>query len=130
MKKLIDQYLKEGKMEKAYSLINKYFAVKKIKGNTIEDENGRLLFDEREIVRRWKRYIEQLYHDDENIVELDEENETEEGHITREEFNVALKHLKDKKACGKDDLPADLLKALEIRPRNARNTVRHYWRDI
>ncbi|KAI5728729.1 hypothetical protein M8J77_020289 [Diaphorina citri] len=108
----IEQNLKEGKMEKAYGLINKYFKQKKMNGNTIKDENGRLLFDNGQIAKRWKDYIENLYNETEELVDLEEEAENEVD-ITREEFDAALKQLKSKKACGQDGIPAELVKALD-----------------
>uniref|UniRef100_A0A8D9A7F9 Craniofacial development protein 2 n=2 Tax=Cacopsylla melanoneura TaxID=428564 RepID=A0A8D9A7F9_9HEMI len=108
----IGQYLKAGKMEKAYSLINKYFGQKKMKGNVIEDEHGKLLFDDNLITQRWKDYIETLYWDDAELQDLvDEGNDGIE--ITKSEFEDALKQLKGKKAYGKDEVPAELLHALD-----------------
>lgn len=110
----IDRYLKEGKMEKAYNLINKYFGQKRMMNNVIEDENGNLLFEDKQIANRWRNYIENLYDDNDTDIELNtDETEENEENISRHEFDEALKHLKGKKACGKDEVPAELLKALD-----------------
>uniref|UniRef100_A0A8D9E3Z3 Craniofacial development protein 2 n=1 Tax=Cacopsylla melanoneura TaxID=428564 RepID=A0A8D9E3Z3_9HEMI len=111
----IDTNLKRGKIEKAYSLIKKYFGKKKMIGNSIEDENGKLLLNDNDIVNRWKRYIENLYNDMESLKDLEEEGQNDNVGlpITRDEFDKALNNLKGKKACGKDRIPSELVKALD-----------------
>ncbi|KAI5720095.1 hypothetical protein M8J77_001812 [Diaphorina citri] len=74
----------------------------------------KLLVDDNEIVNRWKTYIEKLYRDEDELNDLDEENEDTSGtKITKEEFEWALNSLKPKKACGIDQLSAELIKALD-----------------
>ncbi|KAI5695434.1 hypothetical protein M8J75_016624 [Diaphorina citri] len=110
----IEFLLGNGKLEKAYNLIKKYFGKRRMMGNSIEDENKKLLVDDNEIVNRWKTYIEKLYRDEDELNDLDEENEDTSGtEITKEEFEWALNSLKPKKACGIDQLPAELIKALD-----------------
>uniref|UniRef100_A0A8D8YV05 Craniofacial development protein 2 n=1 Tax=Cacopsylla melanoneura TaxID=428564 RepID=A0A8D8YV05_9HEMI len=110
----IESLLKCGKLEKAHNLIKKYFNQRRQMGNSIEDENKKLLIDDNDIVKRWKNYIEKLYHDDDELDELTEEDENDGNEITREEFMSALNALKSKKACGKDQIPAELIKALDM----------------
>lgn len=101
-------------MEKAYNLINKYFGTKNLLENTIQDAGGKLLFDDGQITRRWKEYIEKLYDDSDEMHEITNENNDEgEDEITKEEFDKALRDLKTKKAIGKDEVTAELLKALD-----------------
>uniref|UniRef100_A0A8D8TI87 Craniofacial development protein 2 n=1 Tax=Cacopsylla melanoneura TaxID=428564 RepID=A0A8D8TI87_9HEMI len=111
----IENLLKCGKLEKAYNLIKKYFGQRKMMGNSIEDENKKLLVDENDIANRWKAYIEKLYDDNDELNDLNEDNEdlNDGTEITKEEFEWALKALKPKKACGKDQIPAELIKALD-----------------
>ncbi|KAI5715577.1 hypothetical protein M8J77_018806 [Diaphorina citri] len=111
--KEIEEDLKRGKVDKAYNMINKYFGQRKMKVNTIEDENRKLLFEDREIAKRWKSYVENLYDDNEELKELEEEQEDNSNEITRGEFDEALKRLKPKKACGIDEVPAELIQALD-----------------
>lgn len=95
-------------------MINKYFSPKKTNGNTIENEDGKLLFEDSDISKRWKNYIENLYDETDELLDLAEQDDDKNGNeITREEFQVALKLLKDKKSCGLDEIPAELLKALD-----------------
>ncbi|XP_008484699.1 uncharacterized protein LOC103521365 [Diaphorina citri] len=112
--KEIEEDLKRGKVDKAYNMINKYFGQRKMKVNTIEDENRKLLFEDREIAKRWKSYVENLYDDNEELKELEEEQEDNSNEITRGEFDEALKRLKPKKACGIDEVPAELIQALDV----------------
>uniref|UniRef100_A0A8D8R4I6 Craniofacial development protein 2 n=1 Tax=Cacopsylla melanoneura TaxID=428564 RepID=A0A8D8R4I6_9HEMI len=124
----IDQYMRRGQMEKAYNLINKYFGAKKLLGNTIEDAEGKLLFDDGKITKRWKEYIEKLYDDSDEIHEIGaEEVGGEENNVTREEFDRALKDLKAKKAIGKDEVTAELLKAL---PEDMKQLLFEITKDI
>uniref|UniRef100_A0A8D8YBS6 Craniofacial development protein 2 n=1 Tax=Cacopsylla melanoneura TaxID=428564 RepID=A0A8D8YBS6_9HEMI len=111
----IDDCMKHGKMERAYNLINKYFGLKKIIGNSIEDRNGKLLFDEKEIALRWKEYIEHLYNETDELIDIVEDESLESGNepLTRTEFDKSLNDLKSRKAIGKDEVPAELLKALD-----------------
>ncbi|KAI5741951.1 hypothetical protein M8J77_001464 [Diaphorina citri] len=113
----IDTDLQKGKLEKAYSLIHKYFGKKKMMTNSIEDEHGRLLVNENDIVTRWKNYIETLYDDNNDLKDLEEEEESG-PEITKDEFDRALNALKGKKACGKDQIPAELIKHLDEEMRN------------
>uniref|UniRef100_A0A8D8RFD8 Craniofacial development protein 2 n=1 Tax=Cacopsylla melanoneura TaxID=428564 RepID=A0A8D8RFD8_9HEMI len=111
----IESLLKCGKLEKAHNLIKKYFNQRRQMGNSIEDENKKLLVDENDIANRWKAYIEKLYDDNDELNDLNEDNEdlNDGTEITKEEFEWALKALKPKKACGKDQIPAELIKALD-----------------
>uniref|UniRef100_A0A8D8X5H0 Craniofacial development protein 2 n=1 Tax=Cacopsylla melanoneura TaxID=428564 RepID=A0A8D8X5H0_9HEMI len=124
----IDRCMRYGQMEKAYNLINKYFGAKKLLGNTIEDAEGKLLFDDGKITKRWKEYIEKLYDDSDEIHEIGaEEVGGEENNVTREEFDRALKDLKAKKAIGKDEVTAELLKAL---PEDMKQLLFEITKDI
>uniref|UniRef100_A0A8D8YBX5 Craniofacial development protein 2 n=1 Tax=Cacopsylla melanoneura TaxID=428564 RepID=A0A8D8YBX5_9HEMI len=112
--KEIEEDLRKGNMEKAYNIIKKYFGERKMKVNTIEDENGRLLFENQEIAKRWKTYVENLYEENDEMEELEEEENDNGGNdITREEFDEAMKRLKPRKACGIDEIPAELIQALD-----------------
>lgn len=66
--------------------------------NAIEAEDGKLLFEDRLVGQRWKRYLEILYFgnnivNDNNVLEKESEvDENAEG----DEFEYALKRLNDK----------------------------------
>uniref|UniRef100_A0A8D8R613 Craniofacial development protein 2 n=1 Tax=Cacopsylla melanoneura TaxID=428564 RepID=A0A8D8R613_9HEMI len=113
--KTINQFIHQNKMESAYALAKNFFGEKKMKSNTIEDENGKLLFESEKIARRWQTYLETLYDgertfNDHDIIENNVNIEDNEHEISRKEFDDALKKLKDKKSPGIDEIPAELLK--------------------
>ncbi|KAL1446687.1 hypothetical protein WDU94_006588 [Cyamophila willieti] len=112
--KTINQFIHENKMESAYGLAKNFFGEQKMKSNTIEDENGKLLFESEKIASRWQTYLEALYDgertfNDHDIIE-DMDTENNEQQITRKEFDDALKKLKDNKSPGTDEIPAELIK--------------------
>ena len=70
----------------------------------IEDKNGNILFNQEEIAARWVEYITELYEG---------HREQMQASIMKEEIQKALKSMKDGKATGTDELPAEALKALD-----------------
>jgi nucleoid-associated protein YejK len=76
-----------------------------------------MFFENEEIADRWQHYIEELYNVSEELEELErgEEITPEElsPTITKAEFEKALNELKKKKAYGVDNIPAELLQALD-----------------
>lgn len=112
----INNELNADNLDKAYGMVKKFFGETKKKSQGIQNESGQFLYEEKEIAKRWKTYIEKLYGDndmDENTLEnenqLDDNNIGE--NITLEEFEKALKEMKNKKAPGLDDIQAELLKS-------------------
>ena len=77
----------------------------------VRDKSGELLFEEKDIEKRWTEYISELY-DDENRGERHEYERGEGPDILVEEVERALKKMKDGKAAGVDDISAECLKAL------------------
>ena len=68
--------------------------------------------EKEDILNRWSEYITELYHDNRgpppNI-----SNEDEGPHILEEEVQKALKKMKKGKAAGPDDIPSEMITALE-----------------
>ena len=80
----------------------------------MKDEDGRVLREENEILKRWKEYFEKLLNE-ENPRSLRGEgvpNNGEETEITRREVELAMGKMKMGKATGPDDLPIEAWKAL------------------
>jgi len=81
----------------------------------IRDKEGNNVNDPEKVGERWKEYIEELYDKEGKPTEeesnLEEENDTEEGGGGAEllyiEFERALEDLKNGKAVGTDNIPAD-----------------------
>ena len=78
----------------------------------IENKEGKLLFDKEEIKERWTQYITELYDDERGAQPEIKMNEGEEDDITLEEIKEAIKESKAGKACGKDDISTEMIKAL------------------
>jgi hypothetical protein len=83
----------------------------------IEDSQGNIIIDQRQVLKNWENYITELYdranrpeHLDVEPEELDEE---EKGpYILQSEVEKAINEMRDKKATGDDDVPGDVLKLL------------------
>lgn len=68
----INNELNADKLDKAYGMVKKFFGETKKKSQGIQNESGQFLYEEKEIAKRWKTYIEKLYGDndmDENTLE-------------------------------------------------------------
>jgi len=82
---------------------------------SIKEANGNIIYEEAEVATCWNKYLEQLYREENMMIdaEIDEEhqNHTEEidQSIMREEFDKALMELKNKKAPGVDEIPAEII---------------------
>ena len=80
-----------------------------------KDENGILKTDKQEVLNRWKQYFADLMKTDKKIEnqaqeELTSENEIEIEPLTYKEVNDIIKKLKENKAPGTDNIPAELIK--------------------
>lgn len=77
---------------------------------------GNLLTERKDVHRRWNEYFESLLNtlkedSDMNIRDDGEEvNQVEGEDITEEEVTIALKHMRNNKASGTDEIPVDIFK--------------------
>ncbi|CAF1524939.1 unnamed protein product, partial [Didymodactylos carnosus] len=86
-----------------------------------KNKDGTLLTDPKLVRQRWKEYIEELYDKDgkptEEEIDLESEMDVEVDNvgpgILEDEIEAAIRQMKDKKAKGIDEIPAELLKKLE-----------------
>ena len=75
----------------------------------IKDRNGNILFDKEKIAERWVECIKELYNDNR---ELMPQFTTATGqNILKEEVENVTHLMKNGKATGPDDLPAEALKS-------------------
>ena len=79
--------------------------------NCIKDKSGNMLFDENEIKNIWEEYVTTLYNDTRGNPPGVMNDESEE--IMFSEVEKAIKDQKGKKAPGKDDTTAEMIKALD-----------------
>lgn len=78
-------------------------------------KNGVLIMGIEKKLERWKSYVEELYNDnrDNNFDNFEREEEMSGPKITTTEVLHAIKHMKNKKASGPDEVTVDLLKLIE-----------------
>lgn len=113
----IEIHLAKNNTDKAYNTVKKLHQKHKTTSNIVKDKEGKILFENEKVAKRWKEYMEDLYEGDEITNkedyienEIDVEDDSKGPEIMRSEFDKALKELTEKKAAGIDDIPAELLK--------------------
>ena len=77
----------------------------------IKDRNGIILFDKEKIAERWVEYIKELYRD--NREPMPQFTTATGQNILKEEVEHVRHLMKNGKATGPDDLPAEALKSLD-----------------
>lgn len=85
------------------------------KTSSIEDKNGKILWENKEILDRWKQFIIVK-----NYTKMTQQQETQvpdmtgeqEPHILKSEVEEAITHLKANKASGVDEVSAEMIKLL------------------
>ncbi|XP_047111795.1 uncharacterized protein LOC124788568 [Schistocerca piceifrons] len=76
----------------------------------MKDETGRILHDHGKIIQRWLNYFEKLLNEEKVRVKT-EEGGANEGlimNISRDEVKRALEKMKNGKAVGPDQIPAEV----------------------
>ena len=84
--------------------------------NVIKDKQGLVQTQSAEILNTWKTYTSELYEEDNRVVNIQKDisNDSDSDTVLeplRSEVEIALRGLKNDKALGCDDLPAELMKA-------------------
>ena len=80
--------------------------------NSIKSKQGKILIEEEEVKERWAEYVDDLYKDD-NRGEVDMGDLVYEAEpITRIEIESVIKQLPKGKACGNDNIAAELLQGM------------------
>ena len=78
---------------------------------SIIDKNGKILFDQEEIAKRWVEYIKELYDNDQKPMSQFEI--TSGQSILKEEVEKAIQSMKKGKATGSDEISTEMLRALD-----------------
>ena len=87
----------------------------KLKSNSpscIKSKDGTLLMEEEEVRDRWSEYIEDLFHDNRESLPTIKKN-FEGPSILKQEVAAAINKMKNGKATGPDNIPIEMIKALE-----------------
>ena len=109
--------LRKNSSKKAYPLVKDLTTEKQDNSTVIQDQSGKCLTEENEILNRWTEYYSDLYNyeTDGDPIVLDCPQIPEEEHhpILREEVEAAVKTLKMRKSAGVDNIPAELVQAGE-----------------
>ena len=78
----------------------------------LRSKDGSILMEKEDILNRWSEYIAELYHDDRGPPPII--SNEDEGHpILEDEVQKAIGKMKKGKAAGPDDIPSELLTAME-----------------
>lgn len=104
----------------AYETVKQLTKQSGTKSSAIEDKNGKLLTETGQISERWTEYVKELYNypittDASVLTSLaqggpGEDDQMEEPDITKREIETAVAKLKNGKAAGFDNIPAELVK--------------------
>ena len=81
----------------------------------IKDEEGRVLVEDLEILKRWRKYYQKLINEENPREGRNEQQAEVEGDITEitsAEIEMALRNMKNGKATGPDNLPVEVWKSL------------------
>src|SRR3989441_4222356 len=108
-------------LDKAHSQLLMYQKIKELrpKGNrglqTIKSKQGNVLVEKEEVMERWAEYVEELYKDEnrgvDDIIEMGQ-MENEVYTICSEEIEAVIRDLPKGKACGSDNISAELLQCM------------------
>ena len=79
----------------------------------IKNKSGKTLFEKQQIAKRWEEYIKKLFEDDQPSQEIILETAETGPPILRSEVEWALKHMKQGKVPGPDEIPTEMFLALE-----------------
>lgn len=110
----IDIGMKYGNTKNAYNTLKLLTKKRQAKSTAIEDENGNLLTNQKEVNERWTQYCSNLYNvqlnTDPTILPNPGPRHNETPTILKDEVAKAINKLKPGKTPGIDNIPAELLK--------------------
>uniref|UniRef100_A0A8D8T8A4 Craniofacial development protein 2 n=1 Tax=Cacopsylla melanoneura TaxID=428564 RepID=A0A8D8T8A4_9HEMI len=102
-----------------YDDFNVHRKVREVTGRTrknicgkLVDENGSIIINKEEKKETWKKYLENLFDDVRNEQEP-VGTDTSGPEIMKEEVEIAIKQLKEGKAAGLDQIPAEIIKLFD-----------------
>jgi len=109
----VEENLQKNNTKQAYQTIKDLTATKQGRVSTIQDDAGKCLTEEQDILTRWTEYCSELYSHqtkgDPEVLKCPSPTNTDTYPILREEVEAAVKSLKKGKAAGVDNIPAELI---------------------
>ena len=110
----LDDNFKSKNIRNAFKIAKSIKTGYVAKTNLVKDETGQILSNSDKIKTRWQEYFQQLLNPTNmDYQEVERESNTSENEIDEpsyDEIEAAIKALKNNKACGVDEIPAELLK--------------------
>ena len=110
----IESSLLKNNSKKAFQIVKDLTRKKQPRVSTIQDENGKCLTEASDIAKRWTEYCKELYNHpssgDQEVLEVSNSTNNDDFPILKEEVESAIRALKDGKAAGVDNIPAELIK--------------------
>ena len=110
----IEDCIAKNNSRRAYQTVKDLTQKKQAKVSNIEDKKGNCLTEEKAVIERWTEYCSELYNHqaqgDPNVLNSQDSSEVDDFPILREEVEAAIKSLKNGKAAGVDNIPAELIK--------------------
>ena len=73
-------------------------------------QDGKMIQNEKEKLKRWKDYVEELYNDNRPNIEIQKDDHAELVEISEMEVRQVINNLSNNKATGVDEIPAEFLK--------------------
>lgn len=112
----IEKGMEAGNTKEAYRTLKALTKSNQTKPNVIKDQDGNLLTDNEEVMKRWTEYCNDLYnhqlHPDISILQTDHAQPSSDAELSilQKEVEAAVKSLKADKSPGIDNVPAELIK--------------------
>lgn len=108
----IEMYDKNYDMFHLHKKVKEMAGICRYKGtNSLNDDNGNIIFDVKEKLTRWKQYVEELFNDERPINHGVIDASTGPP-IMKREIERAIENAKTRKATGPDEIPTEILKLL------------------
>lgn len=114
----LEELQAKGKYDQVYERVKKMTKKPAREGGmAVEDKEGKMLQDAEEIRGRWKEYVEELYQSQEKPKNLNDGPYMGTGddmgpEVLKDEVLAAINDMKNNKAEGADNIPAEILKIL------------------
>lgn len=114
----VNQCKEVEELQKRHDTFNIHKRVKELtamntkRSHNLVDQEGNRILNDRDKLRRWEDYIEELFDDErtENVVQQCNTGPM----ITMDELEKAIKTAKNRKATGPDEIPSEILKCLDV----------------